>query len=100
MQYPGYAGLDGKFRKFKLRCDVAITEAFADQAIVWAQHSHFFPQNAHEVDLPVRIMSALAVTICSKQDQDADHLVSGFEPRVGNRVTCSEVVHDLSLHGV
>jgi hypothetical protein len=30
----------------------------------------------------------------------ADHLVSGFETRVGNRVTCREVVHDLSLHRV
>jgi hypothetical protein len=32
--------------------------------------------------------------------QDADHLVSGFETWVGNRVTCREVVHDLSLHRV
>jgi glycine/serine hydroxymethyltransferase len=30
--------------------------------------------------------------------QGADHLLSGFEPWVGNRVTCREVVHDLSLH--
>ena len=100
MQYPGYAGLDGKFRKFKLRCDVAITEAFADQAINWAQHSRFFPKDTHEVNLRVRIMPAVAVTICSKQDQDAGHLVSGFEPWVGNRVTCREVVYDLSLQGV
>jgi hypothetical protein len=42
-------------------------------------------------------MPALAVTICSKQDQDAGHLVSGFEPWVGNRVTCREVVHDFVL---
>jgi hypothetical protein len=40
MQYPGYAGLDAEFRKINFRCDVAITEAFADQAIDWAQHSH------------------------------------------------------------
>ena len=33
MQYPGYAGLDAEFRKINFRCDVAITEAFADQAI-------------------------------------------------------------------
>jgi hypothetical protein len=32
--------------------------------------------------------------------QDADHLGSGFETWIGNRVTCREVVHDLSLHGV
>jgi hypothetical protein len=41
MQYPGYVGLDAEFRKINFRCDVAITEAFADQAIDWAQHSHF-----------------------------------------------------------
>jgi len=38
---PGCAGLDAEFRKINFRCDVAITEAFADQAIAWAQHSHF-----------------------------------------------------------
>jgi hypothetical protein len=54
MQYPGYAGLDAEFRKIKFRCDVAITEAFANQAINWAQHSHFFPEDTHEVNLHIR----------------------------------------------
>ena len=54
MQYPGYAGLDAEFCKIQCRCDVAITEAFADQAINWAQHSHFFPEDTHEVNLHIR----------------------------------------------
>jgi hypothetical protein len=54
MQYPSYAGLNAELRKVKFRCDVAITEAFANQLINWAQHSHFFPEDTHEVNLHIR----------------------------------------------
>jgi hypothetical protein len=54
MQYPGYASLDPEFRKIKFCCDLAITEAFADQAINRAQHSHFLPEDSHEVNLHMR----------------------------------------------
>jgi len=54
MQYPGYAGLDAEFLKIKFRCDVAIPEAFADQAISWAQHSHFSPEGTREANLHIR----------------------------------------------
>ena len=55
MQYPGYAGLDAEFGKVELRCDVAITEAFA-QAINWAQRSDSFPEDTHEVNLRIRFV--------------------------------------------
>ena len=54
MQYPGYASLDAEFRKIKFCCDLAITEAFADQAINRAQHSHYLPEDSHEVNLHIR----------------------------------------------
>src|SRR5437016_13218877 len=54
MQYPGHAGLDADFRKIQFLCDVAIAEALANQTIDWAQHSHFFPKDTHEVNLHVR----------------------------------------------
>jgi hypothetical protein len=61
MQYPGYAGLDAEFRKIKFPCDIAITETFANQAINWAQHSHCFPEDTHEVNLHIRFFERKAV---------------------------------------
>src|SRR5713101_4855844 len=49
MQYPGSTGLDAGFRKIQFLCDVTITEALANQTINWAQHSHSFPEDTHEV---------------------------------------------------
>ena len=54
MQYPGYARLDAEFRKIPFLCDVTITEALANQTINRAQHSHFFPKDTHEVNVPFR----------------------------------------------
>jgi hypothetical protein len=63
MQYPGSAGLDAGFRKIQFLCDVTITEALANQTINWAQHSHSFPEDTHEVNLHVRFFERNRVQI-------------------------------------
>jgi hypothetical protein len=65
MEYPGNAVPDSDLGKIEPFSDVAIAEALANQTINWAQESYFFPKDAHEVHLHVKIMTARAVTICS-----------------------------------
>lgn len=51
MRYPGYAGLETRFRKIQSLCDVTITEALASQVIHRAQQSYLFPKGTQEVNL-------------------------------------------------
>src|SRR5258706_1332862 len=62
MQYPGSAALDAGFRKIQFFCDVTITEALANQTINWAQHSHSFPEDTHEVNLHLKFFERIRTT--------------------------------------